>query len=87
VTDRYLLFCGNTYYPEGGWADHNGGFDSIEQAFEKACSMDVDWYHIVDTYDNTIALWGGRAHGSQLNSSDLDHEPLKHNQRELPERD
>ena len=43
---RYLLFCGGTYYPYGGWDDFAGSYDSLEQA-EKAAYD--DWWHIVDS--------------------------------------
>lgn len=31
---EFLVFCGNEYYPNGGWNDYKGGFDSIEEAIE-----------------------------------------------------
>lgn len=34
---RYLLFRGETYYPNGGWEDFGGEFDSVDEAI---CSMD-----------------------------------------------
>lgn len=58
---RYLLFAGWNYYPQGGYKDLQGSFDSLEDArkhrdeYYKAegCKLDDDnsfvWYHIVDT--------------------------------------
>lgn len=52
---KFLLFYGSNYYPEGGWNDYYGSYDSIDAAKDKiiADNMDndslkfVDWYHIV----------------------------------------
>lgn len=33
--NRFLLFAGDRYYPEGGWNDYKRGFDSRREA-EKA---------------------------------------------------
>lgn len=43
---RYLLFCGENYYPYGGWEDFKDSFDTIEE-----CRMarTGDWYQIIDT--------------------------------------
>jgi len=29
---KIMLFAGNNYYPEGGWEDFRGEYDSIEEA-------------------------------------------------------
>ncbi len=31
---RYMLFSGDNYYPQGGWDDHDGSFDTINEARE-----------------------------------------------------
>lgn len=53
---RYLLFCGDKYYPYGGWDDFRGAFDTLEEAREAAVPTRTiygdpshDWWHIVDT--------------------------------------
>jgi len=46
---RYLLFTGNDYYPEGGWGDFGGDFDTIEEIKHTEKYMVEDWYQIVDT--------------------------------------
>lgn len=52
---RYLLFEGLVYYPDGGWNDLAGDFDTVEEA--KASGEEsmlegkrvlYDWYQIVD---------------------------------------
>ncbi len=48
---KYMLFCGNDYYPYGGWEDFNGYFESIEQAKNYLKENEPDacckWAHIV----------------------------------------
>jgi len=34
TADKYLVFAGKAYYPEGGWRDFKGIFDSLEEARE-----------------------------------------------------
>lgn len=41
----YLLFAGDSYYPEGGWFDFRGTFPSREAA--AAAAEEYDWYHVV----------------------------------------
>ena len=33
---RFVLFCGGNYYPNGGWNDHSGSFDTLEEAKAEA---------------------------------------------------
>lgn len=52
---RFLLFAGSTYYPEGGWCDFQGGFDSREEAETHFHTLSgMDWHHIVDTHSESI---------------------------------
>ena len=44
---RYLAFAMETYYPNGGWDDCCGDFDSLPDAVAAASWAD-DW-HVVDT--------------------------------------
>jgi hypothetical protein len=48
---RYLLFCGDNYYPHGGWADFAGSFDSISDAhgYLLKHNKEWEWFHIVDS--------------------------------------
>lgn len=47
MTEKYLLFAGEFYYPSGGLHDFIGNFKTIEDA--KGWIKDYhDWYHIVD---------------------------------------
>lgn len=52
---RYLAFEGSEYYPEGGWDDFVGDYDSIEEALKAIKEKQVNyreghlvWAHIVD---------------------------------------
>ena len=36
---RYLVFIGNVYYPDGGFGDFAGDYDSEKAAIEKAESI------------------------------------------------
>lgn len=51
---RYLLFAGDEYYPNRGWKDFKGDFDTEPEAFKQALRCDRDWYQIVDTETKQI---------------------------------
>lgn len=50
---RYLTFAGQTYYPDGGWQDFAGDFDSLLEAELMLNTARADkhdeWQNIVDT--------------------------------------
>lgn len=48
---RYLLFSGEDYYPNGGWYDYQGIFDTIQEAKN---GHTQGWAHIVDTETNCV---------------------------------
>jgi len=54
--DKYLLFMGSDYYPEGRWEDFNGFFDSLDEciSFFKLRDDDCLWAHVV--YKDQIIL-------------------------------
>lgn len=57
---RYLLFVGDNYYPEGGWNDFRGAFDSIDDAINYVLGLlNRDWWHIVDTHTIQIVRHSG----------------------------
>jgi hypothetical protein len=49
---RFLLFSGDDFYPNGGWDDFSGDFDTVEAARTAAPETDdiyePKWWHIVD---------------------------------------
>lgn len=52
MKNRFLLFAGNDYYPEGGAYDFHGSFVSIEEAVKghnpKMYTYDGGWANIFD---------------------------------------
>lgn len=55
---RYLLFAGDTYYPNGGWYDYLGSFDTTEDCLRHIAGTPWDWWHIYDTKEQLIVLTG-----------------------------
>lgn len=56
---RFVVFMGDNYYPFGGWGDHRGDYDTLEEAKKFAESQRlpqddrapfVDWAHVVDLH-------------------------------------
>lgn len=54
---KYILFAGNTYYPNGGWKDFRGLFDTVDLAIKAVNDYnenkhnledDWDWWHVVN---------------------------------------
>lgn len=57
---QYLVFAGDYYYPCGGWNDYKSSFESIEEALAAITTLNVDWWHIVDSTDFCIVEQGHR---------------------------
>jgi len=61
---RYHVFGGAFYYPNGGWLDHQGAFDQLSDAVDFAqCWLrdatplaDRDWAYVVDLQDGSV-VW------------------------------
>lgn len=45
---RYALFGGDCYYPEGGFNDFRGAFDTVKAAVRQAKAKKMEWFHILD---------------------------------------
>lgn len=74
---RYLLFAGETYYPQGGWEDYQRDFATVEEAIkfvDDAHALDKakeyidqdgwDWAHIVDRETSRIIrAWWSQTNG------------------------
>lgn len=48
---KHMLFAGDCYYPDGGWDDFKGYFNSIELAqnyMYENCKGAYEWAHIVN---------------------------------------
>lgn len=50
---RYLLFCGDNYYPGGGWEDFVGSYDDMCDAVDAVTAKNWDWYQIIDAINGT----------------------------------
>jgi hypothetical protein len=56
-TDKYLVFSGYSYYPDGGWNDYDGAFSTLEEAKDSVKDFDYQqWAHIVDANSEEIVL-------------------------------
>ncbi len=45
---RFILFAGTNFYPDGGWCDYAGAFESVEAAKQALDTSYNDWAHVVD---------------------------------------
>jgi hypothetical protein len=45
----FLLFGGQVDYPNGGWGDYRGAFNSLEGAELFAIAKRYEWWQIVDS--------------------------------------
>ena len=54
---RYLLFCHEDYYPQGGWDDFKGDFEELEVALKAAATHLSDTKQIVDTQGDPRVVW------------------------------
>ena len=57
---RFFLFSGEAYYPEGGWHDFIGSFETLEKAKEYAMEHRWDWAHVVDFMKKSIVWYSHR---------------------------
>lgn len=63
---RYLVFSGNRYYPDGGWDDFQGSFDTAEEANAVATKLASEgeyiWSHWLDLETaekhTVVSCWG-----------------------------
>jgi hypothetical protein len=61
--NRYLVFSGSAYYPNGGWEDYDGSFDTVAAAQANVAAAGAtgegpSWAHIVDlTTGDIVASW------------------------------
>jgi len=45
---KYLVFCGDYFYPNGGMKDFRNSFSTIKEARAYLLEADYDWFQIVD---------------------------------------
>lgn len=53
---QFLVFAGSNFYPNGGWSDYKGDFDSIENALRYLVKShsEWEWYQIVNSETKEI---------------------------------
>lgn len=57
---RFLVFVGDDYYPQGGWRDFRGDYDSQAQAMDAIGQLAAlrmrgqwwGWWQVVDTHSD-----------------------------------
>lgn len=55
---RYLAFCGDHYYPEGGWRDYVGAFDTVDEARAATAPAVKGWWQVVDRANACVVASG-----------------------------
>jgi hypothetical protein len=49
MTQRFIVFAGESYYARGGWLDRSiSSFDTLSEAVEHCRAVESDWWHVVD---------------------------------------
>jgi hypothetical protein len=61
--ERYLLFAYDDYYPNGGWNDFQGSFDSVQDALDSALETDCERYEVVHKATQVIVIEGKMSAG------------------------
>jgi len=51
---RFLVFTGDEHYPNGGWDDFVGSFDTLAEAMDRLILKRADWGQIVDSQTGDI---------------------------------
>jgi hypothetical protein len=52
---QYFVFAGDNYYPDGGWKDFKGAFDSIYEAKKFLNDRkQYDWWEIIDAINREV---------------------------------
>lgn len=81
---RYLLFVFAGYYPNGGWRDYAGSFDTLPEAVEAAPRVIADrsnhdaqyqgepQWHVVDCESGTICA---SSEPEDLTATEAPHKP------------
>ncbi len=54
--ERFLLFAGETYYPQAGMGNFIDSFPYLGEAIEKAANIECDWWNIYDIRDERPLL-------------------------------
>jgi hypothetical protein len=56
---KFAVFCGDYYYPAGGWGDFNRSFDTYDEAHEHVKSLsNCEWWEIVNLATLNVVAQG-----------------------------
>lgn len=58
-----ILFVGSVFYPDGGWRDYRGFFNSMDEAqeyLENNCDPELEWAHLVE-HNKITFQWFGKS--------------------------
>jgi hypothetical protein len=55
---RYLVFCGDSYYPSGGINDFVGDAETRDEYLAIVSTRLCDWWHVYDTVLRRKVEWG-----------------------------
>jgi len=51
--DRYLLFSGEAYYPQGGAEDFQGSYPTLVECMQSD-GVFADWWNVLDTRSGRV---------------------------------
>lgn len=58
--NRFMIFCGDKFYPSGGMSDFYTSTDTLDQAKEellkRAMVSSFDWAHVYDSHESKL-VW------------------------------
>lgn len=64
--NRYILFCGETYYPRGGASDYAGSAATLDEAKAWGAAIDISdglagigWWNVLDAETGEIVAEDG----------------------------
>jgi hypothetical protein len=64
--NRYLVFSGDAYYPEGGWNDFKLACATLEEGLAFVARHPADWWHVFDTTTLVIVRHQNSPHDDDL---------------------
>jgi hypothetical protein len=64
MTNRYLLFSGEEYYPDGGAEDFKSSHRTLAEVMDSVSIDSCDWANVFDTEALKIVRWYYKGHWS-----------------------
>jgi hypothetical protein len=71
---RYIMFTGDTYYPNPGWYGFAKDYKTIKEIKEDLSNNFVknyDWWHVVDLRTGEIVMGAGSAYSTGYVNCDI----------------